>query len=318
MTGKQLAALLVLLIVVAAGTTWWLGRADQKPADNGAVAEPSAAASVSVASGSSSESPRIRDHSGNDTQHIADDGTAPVPQRYQIAGVTRVQTAASFEDWMNQFSLSQQETLRDFDKAFFGVYHDRSPEAIAWMAAHGYPMPEDVLAAEAMSNDQLRLLMENGNVKAAFFLHIRARDAMQENTGLSPAEAGRSDAAQLYGSTLEVLNQVNSPFEGYLEAWGRGRNAPEGQEADVIIPLLYWADFLGDHGALQRVQAYIDASPSAAERRYRSGLAGAVHGFSNLVRDAISRCRDSPDCSEPFPSMQWVNATRQAPGSASP
>ncbi len=273
MNAKRFVALLVLVIVVAAGTTWWLGRADQKSADNGAVAEPSATASGSVAGGPSSESPRTRDHSENDTQHIADDGTAPVPRRYQIAGVTRVQTAASFEDWMAHFSEADQAILRDFNKRNHGVYRVHNPETVAWMAQHGYPMPEDVLAAQALSRETLRDLVKEGNVKAAFLLRSRdiaeIKRKMEENDEkmgyiLRKNPQYREDWMQY---TKHVINKAQSPYKAFLEADSARLTGNRDYEDVQVLAALKWASSLGDLRAYSLAERFVHSDPERMARR---------------------------------------------------
>lgn len=78
-----------------------------------------------------------------------------------------MQTGSDFDDWMAHFSEQDQKLLRAFDERFYGLYQGRDPNQIAWMAAHGYPMPEDVLAAQFVSTAALRAMAGQGNIKAA-------------------------------------------------------------------------------------------------------------------------------------------------------
>ncbi len=293
MNAKQRAALLVLVIVVVAGATWWLGRADQKPADNGAVAETSAAASASVAAGPASESPRTRDHSENDTQHIADDGTAPVPRRYQIAGVTQVQTAASFEDWMAHFSEADQAILRDFNKRNHGVYRVHNPETVAWMAQNGYPMPEDVLAAQGLSSETLRDLVKEGNVKAAFLLKSRNVAEINAKVALSDGKLNKSTVyennPQYFKDLLRVkhlLKTANSPYKAFLEAQEASLMTGQDSRDAKILAALVWAKHLGDFRSGRLVDRFIVSDRSRVDARQK--IYAGVISMSLLYSRAIA------------------------------
>src|SRR3569623_1806774 len=82
---------------------------------------------------------------------ITADGTTAVPVQFQLPNVTRVRTARSYQEWLTQFPSLEQEKIELFNKAHFGLYRVNSREQVAWMAANGYPMPEDIVAAERLN-----------------------------------------------------------------------------------------------------------------------------------------------------------------------
>lgn len=155
-------------------------------------------------------------------------GHAPVPRPFQFAGVTNVHTADSFKDWLAQFPEADRKTINAFaDKVKF-VYAVNSPAQVAWMAEKGYPMPEDVIAASTMSDEDLRELAEHGSVKAGFFNYLRAHEEYSEGEkafiagGGSAAQYAQGEGNALYIAKMRsnslVIANPYSPFSGYLQA----------------------------------------------------------------------------------------------------
>jgi|SRR5579884_19705 hypothetical protein len=195
---------------------------------------------------------------------IAEDGTVPVPARFQLPGVPRVRagTAASFQEWIGLYPEADQAAIRDFNAKHFGVYSINSPQQIAWMAQNGYPMPEDLIAAKALTDEDLRRLAQGGNDKAGFLLRERDIEtlraalqtyAAQGNTDSDfwlndPAAEKMRQDDDLY---RQLLRQSNSPFKGYLQAQeSLLTKDPLEADADVIAGLA-WAMSLGDFRASQ-------------------------------------------------------------------
>ncbi|MGA7296726.1 MAG: hypothetical protein WBW92_04345 [Rhodanobacteraceae bacterium] len=227
---------------------------------------------------------------------IADDGSAEIPQRYQFGGVTRVQTWRDFEDWMSRFSASDQVVLRGFDKQFFGVYRNRDPNQIAWMAGNGYPMPEDVLAAQSMSTVRLREAAAQGNIKAAFLLQSRELDQIAQRMGATSQTYGevlqsdRQLADDLYNIRRQVMNSP-SPYRGFLLARQESVQAEDQVGVDVLAAL-YLARMLGDDGAEERIAWYIKTSPNSYVREHRQTANAALAAL--YVRLALLNAKGGP------------------------
>lgn len=202
---------------------------------------------------------------------ITADGMAAVPMRLQLANVSRVRTARSFQEWLARFPTDQQAKITAFNKAHFGVYRVNSREQVAWMAANGYLMPEDIVAAERLSDRDLLKLAEQGNDKAAFVL------AERQNKELVAFLAGGGDKQTYYygtgsgnraaeGMTIErLIKQSNSPYKGYLQANEAVSGLYAGQGQGVIdvrvIAGLEWAMHLGDLRAGQFMTDYVGGDP---------------------------------------------------------
>lgn len=104
---------------------------------------------------------------------MARDGTVTIPPRFRLPGVSGARSASNFRDWLAEYPPYQQAKISDFNKRHYGVYRVNSREQVAWMAENGYPMPEDVIAAESLSDAALLELAERGNDKAGFLLKER-------------------------------------------------------------------------------------------------------------------------------------------------
>lgn len=203
------------------------------------------------------------------------DGMVEVPARYRMPGVARVHTAVNLQSWLEQFPLDVQEKMTEFNERNFGVYSIDSRQQIAWMAAHGYPLPEDLAAAEKLSNADLRELANRGNEKAGFLLRERNIDALKEKfaeyaaKGLSRQRFWESDPD---GPRLEQENKNDraliakswSPFKGYMQAQDAllqdAGGSPHEADAKVMAGLAL-AEYLGDARADSLVLAYAGTDP---------------------------------------------------------
>src|SRR5579863_4442158 len=205
---------------------------------------------------------------------IAADGTVEVPSRFRLPGVARVRTASSWRDWITQFPASAQEKITAFGKRHFGVFSVNSSQQVAWMAENGYPLPEDIIAAEKLSDADLRELANRGNDKAGFLLHERNIDALQAKYALY-AERGQSrqqfwesdpDAQRMQQENeidRKLMQQSLSPFKGYVQAQEAALipDDPVGTEAKVIGGLSL-AEYLGDSRSNQFALTYVGSDPA--------------------------------------------------------
>jgi hypothetical protein len=202
---------------------------------------------------------------------ISVDGTAAVPIRFQLANVGRVRTAPSFQEWLAQFPTGQQAKISAFNDAHFGVYRVNSREQVAWMAANGYPMPEDIVAAERLSDRDLLKLADQGNDKAAFLLVERQKKELVaflaeggKRSAYFDGVEGRSRFDEQ--TTIErLVEQSNSPYKGYIQASEANSGLYAGQGQDVtdvrVIAGLVWAEQLGDTRAGQFVMDFVGGDP---------------------------------------------------------
>lgn len=202
---------------------------------------------------------------------ISPGGLAAVPAQLQLAHVSRVRTARSYQEWLVQFPPDERAKIEAFNKANFGVYRVNSREQVAWMAANAYPMPEDIVAAEHLSDGDLLKLARQGNDKAAFLLKER------QDQHLADFLAKGGEKKDFYGGAEgsnridqemgvdELIKLSNSPYKGYLQAQEAlsGTNPHQAQsDIDVqVIAGLLWAQTLGDFRAAQLLTDYVGQNP---------------------------------------------------------
>lgn len=202
---------------------------------------------------------------------ISPDGLAAVPAQLQVAHVSRVRTARSYQEWLVQFPPDERAKIEAFNQEHFGIYRVNSREQVAWMAANAYPMPEDIVAAERLSDGDLLKLARQGNDKATFLLKER------QNQHLAEFLAKGGEKKDFYGGAEgsnridqemgvdELIKLSNSPYKGYLQAQEAlsGINQHQAQsDIDVqVIAGLLWAETLGDFRAGQLLMDYVGQNP---------------------------------------------------------
>lgn len=143
-----------------------------------------------------------------------------------------------------------------------------------WMIDHGYPMPEDIVAASVLTEAELLALHRQGDAKAGYFYLDR-----MATKGPDISNAERS---QLNSIATNVL--VNgSPFSGYAVArYERSKGDPHAALAGYA-----WAGWLGDRRALT---AMAGAQQELTGLNVTTPLepAVAVLSFATLMRTAHS------------------------------
>jgi hypothetical protein len=203
--------------------------------------------------------------------NVLPDGMVSIPARFQLPGVSVAKSGVNSKDWLAQFPADQQAKISAFNKRHFGLYQVNSREQVAWMAENGYPIPEDVIAAEKLSDADLRELAKQGNDKAGFMLRERTLDAIRSKLDEYHAQ-GRTDAdfwsgdpmaAQISAdelATTDLLNKSHSPYKGYVKAFGNGRQENQLAKDIDAIAGLEWALRLGDFRAAQFLNAYVQGN----------------------------------------------------------
>ncbi len=134
------------------------------------------------------------------------------------------------------------------------------------MAANGYPMPEDIVAAQGLSDVELSDLSRQGNEKAQFLLYERTKDALNEKlddairSGMTKSQFWSSDpdALKFRSSSMETdLMKTSSPFKGYIRAEDAVSIQDPATSAASVIAGLAWAGSLGDLRAPQFIETFI-------------------------------------------------------------
>lgn len=275
-----------LAVLVLVAGIFWLARSGRQTSQSTQNHAPSAATSAPAGPASVAAPSVATDRGIHKTTPasiwrkpidiVADDGTAGVPRRYQFAGVERVQTGRDFEDWMAHFSEADQKILRAFDKQFYGIYKNRTPDQIAWMAAKGHPMPEDVLAAQMMGTQALRDLSNQGNIKATFLLEGReltemAKAMKSEGKSYSDVVTGNKQWLDGHVTRHYKIMESDSPYRAFMIA--REGTILKNDQSDAldarVISALYFASILGDQAAYGLVQSFVNSAPNTQARQHR-------------------------------------------------
>lgn len=311
MTPKKHILLGVAAAAVLAGLLLYLG--------SSGMAGSQFATSKAIATSSVPESrPKVVDHSAHDHMvgmpavnqaelpvslpgkgykyfPIASDGTTLVPRRYQLPGVARVRTASSFDEWLDQFPVEDRKRIKAFDARYRNVYEVASPQQIAWMARNGYPMPEDLIAAQGIDDHTLQDLATAGNAKAAFLLHDRLLDRLgnrnERDLDLSnPDDEALSEALD---KTDTLRLRTASAFSGYVQAADafRVRIAPGEQKAQLISGLLR-ALQLGDGRAISTL---LQMTSKGIISNDEFAIASQVYTDSQSLRSLMIPSAQCPD-----------------------
>jgi hypothetical protein len=200
------------------------------------------------------------------------DGMVAIPGRYQLPGVPAARaTASNSREWIESFG-ADKEKVGAFNDQHFDLYSINSPEQIAWMAQNGYPMPEDIIAAQAMSTERLRDLATAGNEKAAFLLRDRDLHALKDTFATydmmkkSRSEFWQSDPAgelisQDQSLNAKLMQESKSPYKGYLAAMEAELSTDPVEASSKIAAGLLWSESLGDFRVGQFLQNWSAADP---------------------------------------------------------
>lgn len=189
---------------------------------------------------------------------IADDGTIEMPLKFRLPGVEKLRTAANTRDWMALYPAIDQERIKRFSDRYHGVYDISSAQQIAWMAQNGYPMPEDIIVAQGMSDKELHELSKNGNEKASLLLHDRLQTRVEERQSkLDMSKPEDLEIQTMLSESNFVLASSPSAFKGFVEAAEalKKTNNPDEQKARLIAGLMR-ADALGDRRAFDILSSF--------------------------------------------------------------
>lgn len=222
---------------------------------------------------------------------FADGKYMVMPKRFQFPGVDNVATYSDDKAMLSSYTPQQRSLIEAYygrygggmggadAYAVRGVFSFRNKEQLAWLVSQGYPMPDEIIAATKSSDEDLRRLAREGNLKAgAFYLErvSAAQERMISEGRLNPLDRIRG---QELAETAEIEAKVlasGSPFGGYVLAQ-RGMDANRGSQ---VLAGYAFASDLGDTRASDFVMAYSRAHPeiSGAEAiaAYRAAVTTAA------------------------------------------
>ncbi|MCX7564561.1 hypothetical protein OS176_13620 [Xanthomonadaceae bacterium XH05] len=272
----------ILLSLIAAFlllVTFWAGREtvapDSQPEPTTSTASPEGAENI------------LRD----EELTSAEGGKIKIPGRYQFSDITHIIVADNDNDLISRYSTEQQSILRAFYRSlgegpwgsegvgkynFNDIFSFHSSEQLAWLVSRGFPLPDEILAAEAMSDHDLRSLADRGNLKAgAFLLHRHAEaEAARRDLRITPnaADAPHIRTAVEISSIEGRLLADASPYAAYTSALlanAQGR-------ADRALAAYQLAALLGDTRANDFMASYLARNPGFSDT---SAALSSYHGL---------------------------------------
>jgi hypothetical protein len=180
-------------------------------------------------------------------------GRIAIPHNFTFGSVSSVPRMDSWAGLVAGYNDEERLAIESFTGLLSdSAYSFSSAEELEWMARRGFPMPDDIVAAAALADNDLKGLALAGNTKAAFFYLQRAYLAGRSEAlaGSGPEEKWRIKATAMSGE---------SPFLGYLEALRLAAEYPESPSA--AAGALGWAAMKGDTRATQELGAHnVDAA----------------------------------------------------------
>lgn len=216
-----------------------------------------------------------------------------VPKNYQFAKTTVAPNVSSTEELRKQYSANDLRVIDAFyDKFPVAIQAFKTPEQWSWIVRNGYPLPDDIIAANKMSDDELAKLVLAGNEKASFLYMER----MLKNAGTDSDKMKNSDLsdnnsyAGRYSTAKQNIYKSNSPFIGYMIA--KEETSNEGDAASQRYIGYAIAGMLGDTRAdlLFPRGATVNAGSLAA------GISTQVRMLTRANPSLFSSKRDSfPD-----------------------
>lgn len=157
---------------------------------------------------------------------------------------------ASFAALLHRLPAAQQASVREwYERMGAPSMQGATAAQVAWMRARGYPMPDDIARAAAMSDAELRATANHGNTTARVLLVARQMQsfaARMESTG----GYTRWETSALPDVILQMRELLGSgsPFAGYLYAAKARIMHPRNEEgvASSEVAGLVWASKFGD------------------------------------------------------------------------
>lgn len=223
----------------------------------------------------------------------------PIPRRYQFAGIERVRAADSTDELLGHYSTDEQTRVQAYysgfgegtfnltDQAIKSIFSFWTKDQLEWLVSRGFPTPDEVLAADSMSDEDLAALAESGNLKAmAFHLDRLAkaqRSRMEENSGALP-DLSFAPAVQERAQLEERLLGSGSPFGAYALA----RDALAEGDRGAAMAAYTFADRLGD----VRARNFASQLESAGPVRAREAL-------NEFIRIQTRAHRQNPQLTDP-------------------
>ena len=153
---------------------------------------------------------------------MARPGEMLLPDGNRLPGTAFVRKAQSWSDRLATLSHAERLRLESLNTRYFGTLEFASPEEQEALVDAGFPMPEEWLAADAMSDAELERLAKARSPKGSLFYanreldrYLEARERLGDNRRDTDASVMHPKVeAMVYAS--EALALTRSPFAAYL------------------------------------------------------------------------------------------------------
>ena len=192
-----------------------------------------------------------------------------IPSKYHFGGNTVVPIAEDDQSLLANYSPEEQRIIRAFYSGFGStglkgahvfdnVFSFKNQKQLAWLAANGYPLPDDILVAARMSTDELLSMAKQGNFKAKAMLLVREYQSLAVT-----ADQQVSTQAERYKELATFQEDVlsdGSPFAGYVWAAEHIKKPIPDGRAGVLAGYAF-AETLGDDRAAMFANEYARMAP---------------------------------------------------------
>jgi len=241
------------------------------------------------------------------THSIKAGDVVAIPPKWRFRGIASTQSTALDLASFNLYTEEEQAIVRRFNLLHPFVWGVHSAAETAWMAANGFPLPEEVIAADHMSDAELKDAADDGGMKAKFLYYDRLLSEVdmqldefkQQGGTAADFAANHLDLESELHRMYQMVSGSDSPFLGYLEA-SRAVWIDDPQvRNEVFAGGLALAYFRGDDRAGNALSAGGYLNDAEAGIAYR--IVSQLRNYYPLPADC------GPGVSTPFPKPQPPN-----------
>lgn len=144
------------------------------------------------------------------------------------------------EEMLSWLPQDDRETVESFYRSYgdsVAAFYNK--DMYEWMVRNGFPMPDEIIEATRLTDQELEARYQGGDIKAGYFLLDRIAASIAQ---------GGEDTLEHY-LLAEDLTSHGGPFSGY--AYYRYHSA-RGQSTKALAGLA-WANYLGDSRASEEL-----------------------------------------------------------------
>ena len=191
-----------------------------------------------------------------------------VPEKFGYKKSMYVGSEYSWDGIVRSVSPEEAKYLQQANSNYFGALAFDNAKELQELVAKGFPLPEEWLEARSMTDQDLKALVDSGNVKAkAFYLDRLVNQASDylDLRGVDDQKYQDSPGSRLsllaYEQAAQVQTSYKSPFAGYLLGSTYSRlnypPSPESAAAGILV-----AFDTGDERALNLMNTYQAQHPN--------------------------------------------------------